>query len=39
MAAAENAPQSAAGWDEAQCIAGLAQLEQLRQQVRKRDSF
>ena len=30
----EPAAQSGAGWDEAQCMAALAQLEQLQAQVR-----
>lgn len=34
MVASEAAGQPGAGWDEAQCIAALAQLEQIQAQVR-----
>jgi hypothetical protein len=34
MSAPESAAQPGAGWDEAQCMAALAQLEQLQAQVR-----
>jgi len=34
MGATEGEAQPGAGWDEAQCTAALAQLEQLQAQVR-----
>lgn len=34
MSASSTAAQPGAGWDEAQCMAALAQLEQLQAQVR-----
>lgn len=34
MASAESISDPAAGWDEAQCTAALAQMEQLQAQVR-----
>ena len=39
MSASEPAAQPGAGWDEAQCMAALAQLEQLQAQVRVHNSL
>ena len=39
MSASEPAAQPGAGWDEAQCMAALAQLEQLQAQVRVHHSL